>query len=246
MKNKTNGIKPYQKEFDYSYALGAYATIELLQVRPDIVRSVLLHSKCTDRARVVDLCRINGIPIVYDDNRIARISPKENCYVIGVFSKYEDRIEEDKPHLVLVQPGDMGNVGTILRMAAGFHVGNLAIVLPAADRFHPRTVRASMGSLFRMKCETFQTFDHYRSRFGQHRLFPFMLHGETVLTPNNCPRAELFSLIFGNEATGLDEALFGKVGTSLTLPQSELVDSLNLSVAAGIGTYLFASKNGLI
>ncbi|MEO3946468.1 TrmH family RNA methyltransferase [Gorillibacterium sp. CAU 1737] len=155
-------------------------------------------------------------------------------------------MDEEKPHLVLVHPGDRGNLGTIVRMAAGFQIRDVAIILPAVDRYHPIVVRASMGALFQIRCEAFHSFEEYRSRFHGHKLFPFLLNGDLRLTPENCPKEEKFALIFGNEATGLEEESFRSIGTSVTLPQSDRIDSLNLAIAAGIGTFLFASKNGLI
>ncbi|MBP3041726.1 RNA methyltransferase [Bacillaceae bacterium Marseille-Q3522] len=137
-------------------------------------------------------------------------------------------------------------MGTIIRIAVAFHTGNLGVILPAADLFHPKTVRASKGSLFRIKIQLFQSFENYRSIFERHQIFPFMLHANTTLRLENFPKVELFTLVFGNEATGLDEEKFCKIGTSLRIPQSELVDSLNISVAAGIGAFIFTNRNGLI
>ena len=65
-----------------------------------------------------------------------------------------------------------------------------------------------------------------------------MLNGENQLTVSNCPKPELFSLVFGNEATGLDDSYLNE-GTSIIIPQSPDVDSLNLTIAVGIGTYMF-------
>lgn len=65
-----------------------------------------------------------------------------------------------------------------------------------------------------------------------------MLNGENTLEIQNCPRTELFSLVFGNEATGLDDSYL-KAGTSVCIPQSPEVDSLNITIAVGIGTFLF-------
>jgi TrmH family RNA methyltransferase len=44
--------------------------------------------------------------------------------------------------------------------------------------------------------------------------------------------------VFGNEATGLDDS-FLQIGTSIIIPQSPDVDSLNITIAVGIGTFLF-------
>ena len=49
------------------------------------------------------------------------------------------------------------------------------------------------------------------------------------------------SLIFGNEARGLD-ASFASVGQSVLIPQSREIDSLNLSVAASIAMYTFSNS----
>ena len=49
------------------------------------------------------------------DKALARISGKENCFAAVVFAKFQDALDGDKPHVVLHNPSDCGNVGTILR-----------------------------------------------------------------------------------------------------------------------------------
>ncbi|WP_438431577.1 TrmH family RNA methyltransferase [Gorillibacterium sp. sgz500922] len=237
---------PYKRDDSVSYTLGAFATLELLQARPEAVRRVYLHSRFDDKAGIGERCRRLGIPTVRADKPFARLSPRENCYVIGEFAKYGQELERDRPHLVLVNPSDQGNLGTIARIAAGFGIASLGIVTPAADLFHPKTVRASMGAVFRIRCELFSSFEQYRAKYARHRLYPFLLNADRMLTCETCPQEELFTLVFGSEAAGLEEDYYSQVGTGFRIPQSELVDSLNLAVAAGIGAYVFARKNGLI
>ena len=50
-----------------------------------------------------------------------------------------------------------------------------------------------------------------------------------------------FSLVFGNEQSGLP-AVFQTYGQSVFIPQSDKIDSLNLSVAVSIGAYAFRQK----
>ena len=47
-----------------------------------------------------------------------------------------------------------------------------------------------------------------------------------------------FSLVFGNEASGLP-ARFAQMGQSVFIPQSDEIDSLNLAVAVSVGSYVF-------
>ncbi|HHT87493.1 MAG TPA: TrmH family RNA methyltransferase [Clostridiales bacterium] len=231
-------IKPYKKDALYSYTLGAFPTYELILSKPEAVLKVLIHSGYTDADGIKALCTRSNIPIEVNNKLIGRLSDKENCYVVGVFKKYSCRLAEDKPHIVLVNPSNMGNLGTILRTIVGFGIYDIAIVLPGADIFHPKSVRASMGALFKLNFQLYDSFDDYRSEFNKHELFTFMINKENTQNIKNCPKPRLFSLVFGNEATGLDDSYLN-VGTSVMIPQTADVDSLNLTIAVGIGVYEF-------
>ncbi|MGB4660436.1 MAG: TrmH family RNA methyltransferase [Mobilitalea sp.] len=234
-------IKQYKKEADYSYTLGAFPTYELIKARPEQVRKVLVDASFTDQDNLKKLCEENKIPMEVNNKLISKISDKENCYVTGIFEKYSCDLCMDKPHLVLVNPSNMGNLGTIIRTAVGFGIYDLAIILPGADIFNPKTVRSSMGALFKLRFHQYQNFEQYQEQFPEHEIFTFMLNGENTLTLQDCPKSSLYSLVFGNEATGLDDS-FLKVGTSIFIPQSPDVDSLNLTIAVGIGVYVFTNQ----
>lgn len=247
-------IKPYKKDADHSYTLGAFPTFELLEARPGDVEEIIVHSSFTDRekleSKAASLCDKSRsdhasthpaapIRIVENDKLISKLSDKENVYVIGVFRKYTCELAEDLRHIVLVNPGNMGNLGTIIRTACGFGYYDLAVIEPAADIFNPKTVRASMGSLFRIRYRLFGSFDEYMKLYPGRKLYPFMLDGSTPLQNAEAPITGRFSLIFGNEASGLP-AEFASYGQPLRIEQTEFVDSLNLTIAAGIGMYEFA------
>lgn len=234
-------IKAYKKDADYSYTLGAFPTFEMIDAKPEVVRKVFVDSSFTDKDRLYSICNKNKISIEVNDKLVKKLSDKENCYVAGVFDKYTCNLDAYKPHIVLVNPSNMGNLGTILRTAVGFGIYNIAIIQPCADVFNPKTVRSSMGALFRLNFSLYESFEDYRQEFGKHEIYTFMLNGEKTLTLDNCPKAELYSLVFGNEATGLDDSYL-KVGTSIMIPQSPYVDSLNLTIAVGIGAYVFSNQ----
>lgn len=234
-------VKPYKKDAEYSYTLGAFPTIELLKTRPEEVLAVYVHSTFPDMETILKLTEPYQIPVLRQDKIIHKLSDKENCFVVGVLKKYTDTLAQDKPHIVLVNPGNMGNMGTIMRTAVAFGIKDMAIISPGVDVFHPKTVRASMGALFRLNCTYFQSFDEYQNLYKKHETFCFMLNANRVLTVNDCPKPELYSLVFGNEATGLDDSYLTK-GTSIIIPQTKEVDSLNITIAAGVGMFLFTQR----
>ena len=234
-------IKSYKKEAEYTYTLGAFPTIELLKTRPQEVLEVYVHSTFTDIETIEALTKPYQIPILRQDKTIHKLSDKENCFVIGVVKKYRDTLRADKSHIVLVNPSNMGNMGTIIRTAIGFGIKDMAIISPGVDVFHPKTIRASMGALFRINFQYFNSFEDYEAAYPKHEIFCFMLNAKRQLTVDNCPKPDLFSLVFGNEATGLDDSYLTK-GTSVIIPQSDEVDSLNITIAAGVGMYLFTQR----
>ncbi len=235
-------IKPYKKSFDYSYTLGAFPTIELIKSHPEIVKAVYIHTSFTDRISIEELCTKNNISILTNDKLFNKISDKENCFVIGVFDKFECTLETQKSHIVLVNPSNMGNVGTIIRTAVGMGIYDIALITPCADLFNPKTIRSSMGAIFKLRHQYFSSFKEYQNQYDKHDIFTFMLNGSNTLEIQNCPKTELFSLVFGNEATGLDDS-FLRIGTSICIPQSPDVDSLNVTIAVGIGTFVFTHQS---
>ncbi len=237
-------LKPYKKEYDYSYTIGAYPTLELLERIPAAVKEVYIHSKYEDFSKIIEYCQDN-IPLYVCDKVFERIGVNNNSFILGVFCKYEMKLNINRPHIVLVNPSDMGNLGTIIRAVLGFGYKDIVIITPAADMWNPKTIRASMGAFFKLNIRCFDSFDQYKAEFSEHKLFPFMLNSNNYLNFENCPQTKLFSLVFGNEATGLDDS-FLTVGTAIQIPQTSEVDSLNLAVATSIGAYTFSLKNKLL
>lgn len=237
--------KKYKKEYSYSYALGPFPTFELLRRRPRETLAVYCREDFRDKEKLFALCEEKGVTCGYGNRVLERIAQKEICYAAGVFRKYGGTLREKAPHVALVCPSDMGNLGTILRTLLGFDIRDLALVGGGADIWNPKVVRASMGALFQVEFQFFDDFPQYLEKFGEGReIFPFMLDGAQTLTPESCPGLEgrPYTLVFGNEAAGLPPEFQGW-GKSLLIPQSPEVDSLNLAVSVAVGAYLFTWKN---
>lgn len=235
-------MKVYKKGDETSYTLGVFPTIELLEKKSEYVQRVVVHSSIEQNKgypKIKELCTKYHIPIDIHDKTIQKLSPKGNCFAIGVFRKYET-VLEDKKHVVLVNPMDMGNMGTMIRTMIGFGYHNLAIIRPAVDVFDPKVVRSSMGSLFHMNIQYFDSFDDYYALYKHHHLYPFMLKGAKNI--HGVEDNGLISLVFGNESSGLDDSYL-EYGQSVFIPHSEDIDSLNLSMALGIALYHFSKDS---
>lgn len=240
--NMTEKIKKYNKNLNYSYALGAFPTIELINARPDMLLKVIVSTSFVDNSnylKLVEDCGKLNVEVQVNDKLINRLSPKENCYVIGLFKKYVSSLNKDKPHVVLVNPGNMGNLGTIIRTILGFETDNLAIISPGVDIYDPKVVRASMGAVFNINFQYFNSFEDYLNCFKHHEIFTFMLDGKYSLQDFDKNNKSLYSLVFGNESSGLGDE-FQNYGKSIRINHSDKIDSLNLPISIGIALYQFS------
>lgn len=233
--------KKYQNKDEYSYTLGAFPTIELLKNKPQYVREVFVHpdmDSAEQREILTSLCKDNNISLSVNKKIVEKLRDKENIFCIGIFNKYNEELSNGN-HVVLVNPGDMGNLGTIIRTCIGFGFNDLVIIEPAADIFNPKVVRASMGALFQLRFKRYSSFDEYVSGNKQRNIYLFMLKGAENLQTLKRDNSKCFSLVFGNEATGLPDE-FVKYGKSVLIKHKNTIDSLNLSMACGIALYEFS------
>ncbi len=234
-------LKRYRKKMEYSYTLGAAPTVELLKRAPEHVIKVILSKRIDKDANVgviYNICDEWNIPIEVDEKTINRLSDKGNCFVIGVFDKFTKIAQKDSSHIVLVNPSNMGNLGTIIRTCVGFDMNNLVLITPCVDIFNPKVVRASMGAIFNLNFSHYDSFDKYLKDFPNRKIYTLMLKGATEINKLERKKEEKFSLVFGNEATGLDDS-FLDIGKSVLIKHNDSIDSLNLPIAVGIAIYAF-------
>lgn len=229
-------VTSYKSDNIYTYGLGATVAMEYLLKRRAVVKAVILHPGFRSVETIEKIKTIcgNDIPVSTEEKPFNILSKKDNCFVIVVIEKKKVTLK-DGNHMVLVNPSNCGNMGTIVRSCLGFGVEDLAIVgKTSADPNDPKTIRASMGACASVRIEVFDDFSDYQKRFPNNNLYPFMLDGSTKLQETTINKP--FSLIMGNEATGLDPA-FKNIGQPIRIEHSSNIDSLNITIAASIGLY---------
>lgn len=238
-------IQRYKRELDVSYALGASLTFELVKRHPEWVTRVFLSSSADlseGMIKLKDLFEKHRIWVETNDKAFNILSPKGNCFVIGEFLKTSFSLDKCS-HIVLANPSDAGNLGTIIRTAVGFGITDIAIIKPAVDFYNPAVIRASMGAAFHVRVEYFDTIEDYISKFPDNERYAFILSASIPIT--DVIVKEPFSLIFGNEAAGLPDE-YVSFCTPVVIKHTDKIDSLNLPMAVGIAMYEFTKKLGCV
>ena len=140
---------------------------------------------------------------------------------------------------MLFEPRDKGNLGTILRTSLGFGFKNIGLV-SNCDVFDPKTVRASMGAIFKLNIEIFDSIEKYYLKFKENKVYSFVLNENS--TPLNSVNIQKpYTLLFGNESHGLENCNLNNT-IPIFIKQSKEVDSFNLPIAIGIAMYKFTEN----
>lgn len=237
-------LKPYSADLPYSYAPGVFPSLQLMQNCPERAQRLLLSEKAQGEGidKLREICRQYHVREEVADKALSRISGKQNCFAAVVFEKWQSDLKKDAPHVVLHHPMDEGNLGTIQRTLLGLGVEDIAVIRPAADVFDPKVVRATMGAVFSLRVKYYEDFSLYRMEHPGHALYPFMLDGSIMLEEAVTNVQKPYALIFGNEGSGLPPE-FSEMGQAVRIPHNDKIDSLNLSIAVGIGAYAFVHAN---
>ncbi len=227
-------LRQYKKEFSYSYTLGPFPTFELIKNKENIIERVILSKEFTELEKITGLLKQKNIPYYFEPKTLERIGNKKKVFVAGVFKKYYESIKSGN-HLILDNISDMGNLGTIVRTMVAFNITDVALIGNSCDIFNPKVIRGSMGALFKIRFEYFDSIDDYIKRF-RNNMYGFMLEEDSKKL-SEIDIKEPFSLILGNEGSGLGYEYNRNEINRVIIEQSEFVDSLNLTIAAGIGMY---------
>jgi len=230
--------KTYKRDSDIFYTLGIYPSIELLKHASTSAIEVILDEnweQSSGSKELVTLCKLHNIPYRVDRKTIRNIGKQDALHAITIGKKYQMQLKTNTNHVLLYEPSDMGNLGTIIRTMCAYNYTELGIISPGVDVFNPKTIRASMGALFQINVQYFDSMESYVNKFPSHELYLFMLQGSSNF--DNIKPEIPHALVFGSEGAGLPSK-FSSLGTPVKLRQSHKVDSLNLSLAVGIGMYL--------
>lgn len=233
----------YDKTTETSFAIGMFASYEIVNTLPKQVIGVYYtkNIKMTDDVvALFDFCKKHNINLLERTKFVESLSGKENVHIVCEFKKYNQSLENGN-HLVLVNPSDMGNMGTIFRTSLGLGIKNIAIITPAADIFNPKVIRASMGAIFKLKIQLFDSFEAYKDRFKNNKIYTFCLDGSQYLQQTEVDNSHFYSLVFGNEATGLPQYV-ADMGTKIKIKQSKDVDSFNLAISVAMAEYHFTQN----
>ena len=145
--------------------------------------------------------------------------------------------------LVLENVQDPGNVGTVLRTASAFGIDLVVLTGACADVYNPKTVRSTMGALFRQNVTELppEELTAYLRRAELPLLGAALQPGAGDIRgslPERC------AVAIGNEGHGLSREMLGCCDKTVIIPMEPCSESLNASVAASLFMWEMVRNKG--
>ena len=139
--------------------------------------------------------------------------------------------------LIAEAPEKPGNIGAILRTADAANVDAVLIANPKTDLYNPNIIRSSVGCVFTNQIATGTTAEIIEFLQSKN----ISMYCAALLDSSENYAAQDYknatAIIVGTEATGLSEEWLKNSTKNIIIPMQGAIDSMNVSVSAGILIY---------
>ena len=169
-------------------------------------------------------------------------TPQGTLCICAIHTEPLPEMLAGRRYVVLDTLQDPGNVGTILRTADAFHADGMFLVNGCADLYNPKTLRATMGAVFR--CPVWTVGVEELSALLKWSGIP--LYGAALREDTLDARQADYSrcaIAIGSEGRGLTEDVLALCDRTIKIPMSEHCESLNAAAAATVLLWEAARKD---
>ena len=169
-------------------------------------------------------------------------TPQGTLFICAIHTEPLPEMLAGRRYVVLDTLQDPGNVGTILRTADAFHADGMFLVNGCADLYNPKTLRATMGAVFR--CPVWTVGAEELSALLKRNGIP--LYGAALREDTLDARAVDYNrcaVAIGSEGRGLTEDVLALCDRTIKIPMSEHCESLNAAAAATVLLWEAARKD---
>lgn len=145
-----------------------------------------------------------------------------------------DKIKDGAKFLILADLQDPGNVGTIIRVSDAVGIAGVYLC-GCCDIYNPKTVRSTMGSMFRVPFECGMSFEDVIGLMCERGVTTYA----SVIDPSAQSLRETefeptCAVVIGNEGAGLSQSEIALCDKRITIKMKGNINSLNAASAAGI------------
>ncbi|MBQ6697242.1 MAG: RNA methyltransferase [Lachnospiraceae bacterium] len=150
----------------------------------------------------------------------------------------EELLQVENPLFVLLEDlQDPGNLGTIVRTGEGAGVTAVLMSKNTVDIFNPKTIRATMGSVYRVPFIYVENVEDTIKSLHNANIKTYAAHLAGKDYYDSFSFREGTAFLIGNEGNGLQKSTADAAFSYLKIPMEGQVESLNAAIATSLLMY---------
>jgi len=150
----------------------------------------------------------------------------------------EQLLNGEKTHLLLLESiQDPGNLGTMVRTGEGAGVTGIIMNKTTVDLFNPKTIRSTMGSIYRVPFYVAQDLKGTIQDLKKRGISVYAAHLKGTLSYDEPDYKKPTAFMIGNEGNGLSDEIADCADTYIKIPMQGQVESLNAAISATLLMY---------
>lgn len=208
------------------------------------IEYILATQKALSELSSLDLeLNINVFEITHAiAEKVSQTQTPQGAFAVCKMPKTTLELKNCKRLLMLCDIQDNGNLGMIMRTADALKIDGL-ILCNCCDVFSPKTVRATMGSVFRVNFSLEKNTDAVLSKLNNLGFHTYAAVPKSdALSVAELEFAEKSVVLIGNEGNGLPQDIIDSCDSRITIRMNGTIESLNAAMAAGIMLWELCGK----
>ncbi len=226
-------LKKYREESGLVLVEGQ-RTIRQLLISEIRIKELYLTGEALEQYEDIPQRAVGSRLFLVDEKQISRISAaKSPQKIIGLVEQKRPSFRRKERLLYLDRVSEPGNLGAIFRTAQASGMDGIVLSPACCEIYNPKTVRASVGTVFTLPSMT-ADYD-FLARSSNEIIVTDAQEGVSLFSEKLKRRS--YILVIGSEASGIAKELLKVEHFKLKIPMLRDLESLNAAVAAGLCMY---------
>lgn len=193
-----------------------------------------------------ELKKINNVKrYLVNDAIIKKIATTKNPQnILGIVKMLDHNItnlvpiiKENKTKLIMLDDvNDPGNLGTIIRTAAGLGYDGIIMSPNTVDLYNEKVIRSTQGVMFKIPIIK-ANLQEVIKLLKKEKVFCIGTALTNAKDVKHITKKDKFAICLGNEAKGISKEVLDNMDENVKIAMKNDVESLNVSIAAGIIMY---------
>ena len=250
MEKRKDGFLIEKGATEKDFIFGTRAVMEAIHAGKEIDKVLVQKELNNDLIKeLLKLCKADGVPVVrVPDAKLNRITRKNHQGVVAYISSIEyaslDHVIEScfnvgKSPMILIldRITDVRNFGAIARTAECAGVDAIVIPAKGSAQINSDAVKTSAGALNFLPVVRSKNLFYTCRDLQKSGLTLVAITEKTTKSMYEADFSSPVALVMGSEEDGISNELMGIVDEKVSIPMLGKIESLNVSVSAGVAIY---------